>query len=91
MSLEKSRELVKTRAQEAIKDIENIKPYQVNTPVTFEVTFKTTSPAYMCDLFPQVERIGPKTISFSGEDYITAYRQLWGLLILGRASLGGVI
>ncbi len=77
------------RAVERLKKGE-LKPYHVECPVTFDLTFKTTSEANMCTLFPTVQQIDTKTVRITADDYISGYKQLWGCLILGRAVQGGV-
>jgi D-amino peptidase len=68
-----------------------IRPYRVTAPVEFEVTFKTTDAAHMASIFPCVERRGPKVVAVRADDYPTAFRLLWGTLILGLKTTGGVL
>jgi len=82
----KSHILIRERARAAVQKAGALAPYRVATPVTFEVDFKSTANAYACDVFPQLKRIGPRTISFSADDYLTAFKILWGTLQLGAAG-----
>lgn len=86
-----SRETLKAKAAEAMGRIDSIPPLTYDGPVRFELTFKTTSEAKVCTLFPTVERVGSKTVAVVGEDYVTAFQQLWGCLLLGRTADGGVL
>lgn len=63
----------------------------VEGPVTFEIEFKGTNQAMMTTTLPTVELIGPKTIRFTCEDYITAYKHMWGAVIIGMAATNGVL
>lgn len=87
----KSLELIKEGGEMALKDLESLEYYKVESPVEFEVDFKSSSSAYMTSLFSQVKRVGSKSIQFSQQEYVQAYRELWGLLILARAVQGGVL
>lgn len=68
-----------------------LKPWRAGTPVAFEVTFKSTDAAHMASVFPFVERLGPKVVRVAAEDYPTAFRLLWGTLIVGSKTIGGVL
>lgn len=86
-----SHAVIRAKAEEAVRRLSGLKPHVVAGPVRFEVTFKTTSEAAMCTLFPTVERVDSKTVAVTGSDYIAAFRQLWGCLLLGRTADGGVL
>ena len=51
--------------------------------MTFEVDFKNTAPAHMCTLIPGVERTGPRTITLTHDDYVTAYKTFLACAFLG--------
>lgn len=86
-----SHKLIRESAAEAVRRLPSLKAHRVEGPVRFEVTFKTTSEAAICTLFPTVERVDSKTVAVTGDDYVKAFRQLWGCLILGRSADGGVL
>jgi D-amino peptidase len=90
LSLNKAAELIENQAKESVKRLTEIEPYKIG-PVTFEVEFKETCSANMCELFPQIKRINSMTIQISGDDYLATYKQLWGSLILGRSVQGGLL
>lgn len=68
-----------------------IKPYRVRTPVAFEVDFKRTSPAHLGTLFPGVERRGPRTIAITDDNYVKAFKLMWGMLIIAIAVSEGLL
>ena len=82
----KSQQLIEEAAVRALERIKEIKPHIVTHPVEFQLTVKLTSMAYMCTLFPSVERRSAKVIAVKGKDYLDSYRQLLGCLILSGAS-----
>lgn len=91
LPLEKAHQLIRTKAVQAVKNRINVTPYKVEGPVTFEITFKLTNQALMTTTLPTVEMIGPKTIRFTCDDYLTAYKHMWGCVIIGMAATNGVL
>lgn len=89
----KAQDLIRDRARQAIEAVRagKIRPYKVNTPVTFEVDFKRTSAAHLGTLFPGVERRGPRTIAISDGDYVKAFKLMWGMLIIAIAVSEGLL
>lgn len=92
LSVRDAQEIIREQAAEAVHRLKDgaFQAYTVPGPVTFEVVFKTTDAAHMAALFPCNRRIGSKTISITADDYPTAFKQLWGTLILGAKTMGGV-
>lgn len=86
LSPEASYQLIRERAQAAAQKASLLTPYEVDLPVTFEVDFKSTGEAYMCELIPQFKRIGNRTISITAGDYLAGYKLLWAALALGRSG-----
>jgi D-amino peptidase len=93
LGVQKGQALIRERAADAVRAVQagRIAPYRVAAPITFEVDFKRTAPARMATLFPGVERRGPRTIAITDHDYIRAFKQCWGCLILGMASAEGIL
>jgi len=85
-----SHDLIRRFAEAALRKLPALEPMHVNGPVTFTVTFKSTAQAALTTLFPVVERVDSKTVSVTGPDYVSAFKQLWGCLLLGHAAEGGV-
>ena len=93
LSVQTAQGIIREKAAAAVRRLQagEFNAYAVPGPVTFEVEFKTTDSAHMASLFSCVERIGPKTVRVGGPDYATAFKQLWGTLILGAKTIGGVL
>lgn len=87
----RSHALIKERARLAVEKLPQLQPYRVATPVAIEITFKTTAEAAFCTLFPTVTRVDSKTVRVEADDYLTAYKQLWGCLVLGHSAARGVL
>jgi D-amino peptidase len=93
LSVQTAQAAIRDRAAAAVRRLQagSFEPYVVDGPITFEVDFKTTDSAHMACLFPTVKRLGSKTVSITAADYPTAFKQLWGTLILGAKVMGGVL
>ena len=87
----KAQRLIKEKAQLAVERANSSKPYKVEGPITFEIDFKGTNQALMTTTIPSVELISPKTIRFTSQDMVTAYKHMWGCVIIGIASTQGVL
>jgi D-amino peptidase len=93
LSVQNAQAAIRERAAEAVRRLKAgaFKPYVVPGPVTFDLEFKTTDSAHMASLFDCVERTGPKHVKITAADYPTAFKHLWGTLILGAKTMGGVL
>lgn len=93
LSIPKAHEVIRERAAAAVRGLQAgaYKAHRVEGPVTFDLTFKTTDSAHMVTLFPSVKRTGPKSVSITAPDYPTAFKMLWGTMILGAKVMGGVL
>lgn len=93
LSVRASQGLIRERAAAAVRRLQatQFKPYVVPGPISFEVDFKTTDSAHMACLFPSVERLSAKTVRVTAADYPSAFKLLWGTLILGAKTMGGVL
>jgi D-amino peptidase len=60
-------------------------------PVTFELELKGSQQAKMITTLPTVELIGPKRIRFTCDDMVTAYKHMWGCVIIAMAATNGVL
>jgi D-amino peptidase len=88
-----STELIAARAQTAAERAAKgeFKPFKVPGPVEIEMHFKSTAGVKMACLFPPVEYLGSKALRVRAADYLSAFRLMWGTLIMVRASQSGVI
>lgn len=93
LSVKSAQDIIRDKAAAAVQRLKAgaFKPYRVQGPVTFEIDFKTTDSAHMACLFPTVQRLGSKTVAVSAPDYPTAFKQVWGTMILGAKTMGGVL
>ncbi len=83
--------MIEEAAVRALQRREEVAPHCEQRPVVFDVTFKTTPSVSMACLFPCVERLAPKQIRVVDDDYVAAFKKLWGALLLGMSAMGGVL
>lgn len=89
LPVKKTQALIEAAAERAMGRIGEIKPHTIPAPIEFELTTKLTNMAHMSSLFPSVERRSAKIIAVRSDDYMGAYRQLLGCLIISGATARG--
>lgn len=67
-------EYIRKGAEEAMKNIAEMEPYVVRTPIEMEVDFTRTIMAQRCSQMPSVERLGNKSVRYSASDVVDAFR-----------------
>ncbi|WP_456275254.1 M55 family metallopeptidase [Bacillus sp. AK128] len=87
----KAQQLIKENVEVAVKRIEQFKPLTVEGPITFEIQFKGPNQALMTTTIPSVTLLDPKTITFTCEDMVTAYKHMWGCVIIAMTATNGVL
>jgi D-amino peptidase len=77
LSAEAAQGLIEKAAARAFAKAAQVRPYRVEGPVTIEVEYTTRSTLFPEEPLPAgVERVGPRTLRFSGKDFLAAWR-LW--------------
>jgi D-amino peptidase len=72
-----AQELIERKAASALTKAGQVRPYRLEGPVSIEVEYTTRNTPPPDDTLPAgVERVGPRTVRFSGKDFLTAWR-LW--------------
>ncbi|PKR84553.1 M55 family metallopeptidase [Heyndrickxia camelliae] len=84
-------EQIREKAEVAIQKAKNIKPLEISGPVTFEIQFKGPQQAKMTTTLPTVKAVDPKTIRFTCDDMVTAYKHMWGCVIIAITATNGVL
>lgn len=85
LSPEQSRDAIREGVARALREstARGVKPYQFEPPVSLEVTFTYTSKCDIAALMPGCDRIGPRTLRFVHDDYMTVFRAFRALMCLG--------
>jgi D-amino peptidase len=63
-------DLIRDRAQKAVRRIRDFKPYKLNAPIELSVSFKNYRPSEVLSYLSIVERTDAHTIRFVGKDII---------------------
>lgn len=71
---------IRSGAEEAVRDIDGLAPYAPDPPYTFTVEFATASTAAGVMFFPQLERIGDRSVSWTHEDFEAALKMFIGVM-----------
>ena len=87
----KVQEMIKEQAEAAVKKIGQFSPLELKGPITFEIDFKGPQQAQMTTTLPTVERLSPTRIRFSCDDIVTAYKHMWGCVIIAITATNGVL
>lgn len=69
LPVEKARSLISAAARKACERIEEFRPVNLPTSLNMEIDFSLTEIAKLCSFIPTVGLLGPRTITFSSQDY----------------------
>ena len=83
---EESLRRIREAARAAVENAERLSPYTLEPPYTFTVEFATTSTAAGVLYFPGLERVNDRRVSWTHEDYQTAYKMFIGVMRLARSD-----
>ncbi|WP_078547656.1 M55 family metallopeptidase [Litchfieldia alkalitelluris] len=87
----RAQQIIREKAEAAVKRISSFEPLNVDGPATFEIQFKGSNQALMTTTIPMVNLIDPKTIRFTCDDIVTAYKLMWGCVIIAITATNGVL
>ena len=77
LTAQAAQELIERKTASALAKAGQVRPYRVEGPVSIEVEYTTRNTPPPDDTLPAgVERVGPRTLRFSGKDFLAAWR-LW--------------
>lgn len=81
-----SQKKIREAAKVALGRLSEMKLYEIEKPIRFEVSFKYPLQAYLPEAIPNVERVDGRTLAYTGSDMIEISR-IWRLMI--NAALSG--
>jgi len=67
---EKARQLIRTAAAEALKNLPRYKPFKLTSPVTMEITFTRQDLATKASMIPGAKRTGNRSAAFTHQDLL---------------------
>ena len=71
---------IREAARAAVRDVGDLAPYAPGPPYTFTVEFATASSAAGVMFFPQLERVDDRRVSWTHDDYETAFKMFVGVM-----------
>jgi D-amino peptidase len=86
LSLQKSREIIKESAYNAVKRIKEFKPYVVDGAVELEVEWTSTAECRRASLVPGSYFKSPRIIAYKGENIVQAWKGIFACLLLGAGA-----
>ena len=81
-----ARILIQETAADAVSAVGDLTAYAQEGPYTFEVEFATASTAAGVLHFPQLERTDDRIVTWTHEDYATAYKMFIGVMSMARSD-----
>lgn len=88
---EAAQQAIREKAELAVSNATGHQPLTLKGPVTFDIQFNGSQQAMMTTTIPSVEMTGPKSIRFTCEDIVTAYKHMWGCVIIAMTATNGVL
>ena len=86
LSPDASRRLIREAARDAVSGMEELGPYAPEPPYTFTVEFATASAAASVLYFPGLELTDDRRVSWTHDDYETAFKMFVGVMRLARSD-----
>lgn len=77
---------IRGAAERAVAHADDLVPYRPDPPYTFTVEFATASTASSVMFFPELERVDDRRVSWTHEDYPTAFKMFVGVMRLARSD-----
>jgi len=88
----KVNEMIEVGVSKAVQRITTFQPLDTkNMETTFDIEFKGPQQASMTATLPTVKMTSPTSITFTCDDIITAYKHMWGCVIIAKAATNGVL
>jgi D-amino peptidase len=87
-----ARSLAPSVAQERIREAitealqQHRRPFRIEPPITVTVDYMRSSQADVAAILPGAERIGARTVAWTHDDYLMAFRAVRTMFILGNAE-----
>ncbi len=92
VSPERSRQMIRSGAEEAVRGCKGVAPYVVKNPIHMDVTFTRVVMAQFVSKVPGVTRTGQKTVSFDAGNVIEAFDVFEVMnMVADSAGSGGVL
>ncbi len=78
----KARDVIREATEKALSGLDSAKVWLPGAPVTFKIEFKDAGLADRAARLPYSKVLDPRTLSFTADDYITAFKGLRAMIAL---------
>ncbi|MCD6290666.1 MAG: M55 family metallopeptidase [Anaerolineae bacterium] len=82
-----ARERIREAAHRAVKRIGEIEPLRYSAPITLEVDLNDRQVAWYISWMPEVRYNGDRTVSYTGDDFLSVYRALMAMFWIATSQL----
>lgn len=82
---------IESGVKTAVMNIDKYEPIKIGEKVNFELEFKGPEQAQMTTTLPTVELLTPTRIKFSSKSILSAYKHMWGCVIIGISATEGIL
>lgn len=90
LSMPKAYHEIITKAKNAVKRIEQFKPYEVSGSVEFEIEWTSTAECKRANLIPGSYMKSPRVIAYKADNYYDAWRGIHACLNLGETGFDSI-
>jgi len=73
---------IRDRVSDALRKLDQFKPYKIATPCKFELQYYISAQADMAMYFPGVQRVNARTVAFTSDTYVKGFKMLRGLIAI---------
>ncbi len=81
---ERAQALIRQETEKALASLDSAGPWLPGSPVTFKIEFKDSGLAENAARMPYSKLVDPKTVTFTADDYLTAFQGLRAMIALAR-------
>jgi D-amino peptidase len=86
LSPEVARERIRAGARRALERLPNIPFQRPQGRMELGMDFSLPAMADQCELVPGVRRLGPRSVGYTGDDYVEVYRLMLALVLLADSA-----
>jgi len=83
----KARGLIKEGATNALKRLNEFKPFKIKPPIELDIVFIHTGMSEMAELVPGAKRVDGRTLSFVSNDYLEVFKAGYAMITLAGTNI----
>jgi len=87
LPLTTARQRIREAAYRAVKRIGEIEPFRYTPPITLEVDLNDRQVAWYISWMPEVQYNGDRTVSYTGDDFLSVYQALMAMFWIATSQL----